>query len=350
MTIFERFDNPSAMRCDELTLKVTCLAPFVVDEVRRDCIIPTPNTTTTTGGTTVVLRVNGTTVVSSVNGTTKAPVVNGSTLVTNTPTTTFPVTTTTQTTLPTRPLLNLTVETIAGQLQNQTSRNSSYSSYLEQCDNDNNVFCDLSQSLCCLRRGPDPSYQQCQCCDPHSTFDVNINKCRLRIYGDLCINDEDCNSGQIASNGFECRQGKCRCVDGYNAVDSSFWNETSKTTYIRRICIVQGASTSVPTGDPCTMNPHKRAQLNSTKVCHSRAFCHQCFRERISFNQNDEQQSMGICREVTCSSNDQCPTSMVCNKFDYMLDPPCENGLCDCDRSKFQFMNRFSRCDKGLFC
>ena len=164
----------------------------------------------------------------------------------------------------------------------------------------------------------------------------------------MCTETEECNSGLISNTGFECRLGRCRCVDGYDPVDNMYWNVTSQQTYSRRICVVSGAVHWVPTGQSCTMNPEQWAQYNTTRVCHRRSFCHRCYRDRNSATVGTGSAVMGTCRELTCQGDGDCQASsagigMSCNRWQGNIDPPCQNGMCGCSGAGI-YMDRFSRC------
>ena len=112
--------------------------------------------------------------------------------------------------------------------------------YRDTCDNRGLTRCDSTKGLCCQNMGGSGTapYLQCLCCDKHHVYDEILQNCRPRNYGDLCVDDEDCNSGLIASQGYECRYGRCRCQAGYDPVDNLYWEEGARKTVSRRICVV----------------------------------------------------------------------------------------------------------------
>ena len=217
-------------------------------------------------------------------------------------------------------------------------------SFLAPCDRSTSC-CDSSKGLTCQNKGFGTEYQQCDCYDSHHTYDSVLGYCRPRIYGDICQTDEDCNTGLISSQGFECRVSRCRCKKGYEPHDTLFWNETTLSTEKRRICVWGGALTWVPTGQSCTTNPHKAGTSNATRLCHPQAFCHNCYSDRqLAASGQAGLIGQGVCRELACIGDQECGFQGSCNRWSQFIDPPCERGMCDCHWNTGFWKNRFSRC------
>jgi hypothetical protein len=88
----------------------------------------------------------------------------------------------------------------------------------QQCDpsSGSKLCCALNSGLVCTLRGlaaNAANYSQCACQDKTWIFDNNM--CRPRVYGDICVSDDECASKLISNTGFVCRLGRCRCAEGY---------------------------------------------------------------------------------------------------------------------------------------
>ena len=208
--------------------------------------------------------------------------------------------------------------------------------FLSSCYSTDLVQCNTTAGLSCRQLGPTRYYKQCTC-SPYQTFDFDKNQCRTPKYGDSCQLDRDCNEvGPLGS--FHCRSSRCRCKAGYEPVDITNYEATSKMlAERRRLCVSQNATTMVPTGQSCTMYPWLNLHLPNVRICHSNAFCHRCKEDGIG--------QIGVCREFACEADYQCPGRFSrCNKMKLLMDPPCKNGICGCQTERGFYKDRFSQC------
>jgi len=133
-------------------------------------------------------------------------------------------------------------------------------------------------------------------CDDGQMWDIGLNVCRRREYGDVCTQDDDCASvhshdldgGFTWSNG-ACVLGMCACDSAGTAVSLSYLDPATNQVLNKTICVNSNANFNATEGQGCDTRPIYNSDTGSSTYCALGLVC---------YNGCPEDSSAGYCRSV----------------------------------------------------
>ena len=260
----------------------TCPAPKHWDGV--NCLMPTTSTSTSTTTTTTTSTTTTTT--------------TSTTTTTTTSTTTTPTTTTSGTTTTSTSTTSTTTTTPAGMY------------YYSKCDQDSDCLrvgegianAKLPNGLICMNNGTGEQ-KYCLCGGDNLMWDISVQQCRYRDFGDPCIRDSDCNNHLYVKNsagGHAClTNGKCGCSSTYRAVEAAAlmapWGATvpsyvQQPEYNRTYCVLYSKYIGdIAVNNNCTLNVFDQTD-GKTRICQKGMVCLGC-----PLDKTVQEEKLGTC-------------------------------------------------------